>query len=38
MHQPATGTKRDGGQGVQIGDRFPPQGLGGFKAEEETLH
>lgn len=44
MHQPATGTGRRGCWGVwgaleaETGDRFTPQGLGGSKVEEETLH
>lgn len=42
MHQPATGTggRRGVGGGVEAetGDRFTPQGLGGSKVEEETLH
>lgn len=38
MHQPATGTKGDRGAEAETGDRFTPQGLGGSKVEEETLH
>lgn len=46
MHQPATGTGGGGGESergglgveVETGDRFTPQGLGGSKVEEETLH
>lgn len=46
MHQPATGTGGGGGRErvkgggfeVETGDRFTPQGLGGSKVEEETLH